>query len=190
MRSTVFHPIGTTRASRSMAGATIRVGGRPAGGIFAGSGVGEGRIGGAEVIAGAAVRAASGSHSGRIAAVGFASVGRPGVGLGVSVREGRRAGAVSANTTAPASVMECVREQGARDQMLLPRPDTSSSPPTTSMARDSADDCFPKCRSVLPDSLYLSSQCLHFRLDVLVAAVYLLDVVDHALASGAQGGDQ
>ena len=39
-------------------------------------------------------------------------------------------------------------------------------------------------------SLNAGTQCLHFEVDPLVAAVDLLDILDDALAAGTEGGDE
>jgi hypothetical protein len=127
-----------------MAGATIRVGGLSAGGHGVGLGVGVG-VGGravGEFVAvgsggrGVAVAGSAGVNVALVAAVGWVGKGVA-VGLAVGVDVAGPVvglgGAVSASTTAPASVMTGGGGAWTRIQTAQPNPVAISSPPTINM---------------------------------------------------------
>ncbi len=140
--------MGTMRASSSMAGAMMRVGGPSAGGglVGVGVGVGVGGIGVGGEAGDSGVTVQSGSRAGVGPSVCDESVGtREGRGVGVAgssvgVREAVTGSerAVTASTTAPASVMTGSGGWSNRVQIPHPRPARISNPPSSNMALERA----------------------------------------------------
>ena len=146
--SIISQPMGTMRASSSMAGAMMRVGGLSAGGGLVGLGVGVG-VGGTGVgrwwvgdgSGGSGVTVQSGSRSGVGPLAGDDSVGiRDGRGVGAAASSVGVGGAVTgseravtASTTAPASVMTGSGGWLHRVQTPQPRPARISNPPSNNI---------------------------------------------------------
>jgi hypothetical protein len=147
--STISHVIGTTLASRSMAGATMRTGGCGSG-VGVGDGVGDGvTVGVGDGGGSVAVWLAVGVTSPADALIAGSAVAGVAVGVGLGVDVGvdvgggsvgvcvaRRTGEVTARTTAPASPISGGGGALTRIQMPQPRPARIISPPATSMIRE------------------------------------------------------